>query len=66
MHTPAPSISRVLTRSTPQYLNTYPAKELSASTTFKNAADGCVDFGTRLFLRTEKGLLESTPQVTLC
>jgi hypothetical protein len=53
----------VLSLGSPQYFFNHPDKDLSAATTFKYPSDGYVDFGTRLFLRMEKTMLESTPQV---
>lgn len=65
MHAPRPALLGVLPLRPPQYPPPHAAKDLAAATTFKYAADGYVDFGTRLFLRTEKTMLEATPQVEL-
>jgi hypothetical protein len=53
----------VLSLGSPEYFFNHSDKDLSAATTFKYPSDGYVDFGTRLFLRMEKTMLESTPQV---
>jgi hypothetical protein len=41
-------------------------KEITASTTFRTPEGGHLDFATKLFLRMEKALLDSTPNVIPC
>jgi hypothetical protein len=62
---PRATLLRILPLRPPQYPCPHADKDLAAATSFKYADDGCVDFGTRLFLRAEKTMLEATPQVEL-
>jgi hypothetical protein len=63
LHPTRPLLLRILPLRSAKYPVTHSDKDLAAATTFKYAADGYVDFGTRLFLRMEKTMLEATPQV---